>query len=289
MNVRIGIVTRNRAEILPKALASALIQDYVSKEIIVYDIASTDATPQVRGRFPAVLWRRSETRLEMIPPKNDLMRNTDAEFYFSLDDDAWFLAADQLTRGVNWMKENPAVAILAYDIVLPGTRIVKGSGELGKPVPANDFIACGALLRRSALERVGYYDESPDIYGGGEESDLSLKLIDAGYEIYRWPGLCIWHERAPGGRNAYEQHRSYVCNQLAYLVLRCPLPLLAVLMPWKIARHFLNSLNSHRLKSYCHGMFLFFKAMPALLRKREPVSRAAYRKYLSLNRSGAAA
>src|SRR5665647_481808 len=280
MKVRIGIITRNRADVLPKALESALGQNYPNKQIAVYDIASTDATPQIRNRFPQVEWRRSETRLDMISPKNDLMRNTDADFYFSLDDDAWFLAPDQLTIGVDWMKQNPKVAILAYDILLPD---MKSSPVMGEPKEANVFVACGALLRRSALEKVGYYDACPAIYGGGEETDLCLKLMDAGYIIQSWPGLHIWHERTQTGRDSFDQHRSSVCNQLAYLVLRCPALILTGYLPWKIFRHFLNSLPRGRLKSCTQGMVMFLKSTPVLIHARAPVSHQTYLKWLRLN------
>jgi GT2 family glycosyltransferase len=280
--VRIGIITRNRAKVLPKALESALGQNYPYKQITAYDIASTDSTPQIRNRFPQVEWRRSETRLDMISPKNDLMRNTDADFYFSLDDDAWFLAPDQLTKGVGWMQQNPKVAILAYDILLPG---MNGCPALGEPRETNAFIACGALLRRSALEQVGYYDVCPAIYGGGEETDLCLRLMEAGYMIQLWPGLHIWHERTQTGRDSHDQHRSAVCNQLAYVVLRCPASLLLGFLPWKMFHHFLNSLATDRLKSYAQGIVMFLKSMPALIRARAPVSRQTYLKYLRLNRS----
>lgn len=280
--VRIGIITRNRCAVLPKALESVLRLDYPNKEIVVHDIASADDTPSLRKNYPQVNWRRSETRLEMIAPKNDLMRNTDAEFYFSLDDDAWFLAPDTLTRGVDWMQQNPRVAILAYDIVLPGESTRSG---LGEPVETNVFIACGALLRRTALEQVGYYDACPAIYGGGEETDLCLRLMEAGHEIWLWPGLHIRHERTQTGRDLLDQYRSSVCNQLAYVVLRCPSSLLLGYLPWKIFRHLLYSLKTGRLKSYAQGMVMFLKSLRWLIRVRAPVSRQTYSKFSRLSRS----
>lgn len=282
MKVRIGIITRNRCSVLQKALESALRQDYPRKEIAVHDIASTDNTPALRKNYPEVIWKRSETRLEMIAPRNDLMRNTDAEFYFTLDDDAWFLAPDSLTRGIDWMRQNPKVAVLAYDVLLPGEPVRK---ELGEPSETNVFIACGALLQRSALERVGYYDACPAIYGGGEETDLCLRLMEAGYIIQIWPGLHIWHERTQTGRDSHDQHRSAVCNQMAYIVLRCPGSLLWVYLPWKILRHFINAITTGRLKSYTQGIVMFLKSISALIRARAPVSRQTYLRSLRLNRS----
>jgi len=281
MKVRIGIITRNRASVLPKAIDSALGQNYEPKEIVVYDIASSDETSAVCGRYPGVQWLRSEERLDMISPKNHLMRDGDADFYFSLDDDAWFLAPDQIAAGVEIMKRNPDVAILAYDIVLPGESIREKKTE---PVQRHVFVACGALLRRAALERVGYYHGCPAIYGGGEETDLCLKLLDAGYRTLLWPGQHIHHERTGIGRDFYDQHRSMVCNQLGYMVMRCPWPILICHFPWRTASQFLYSLKNGRLKAYFGGMQILARSAGKLFANRSPVSCSTYLKFFRLSR-----
>jgi GT2 family glycosyltransferase len=276
MKVRIGIITRNRAALLPKALDSVLAQDYPDKEIAVYDIASSDNTPELRQHYPNVHWLRSEERLDMVGPKNSLMSLTEAEFYFSLDDDAWFLSPDELSRGVELLQANPRIAVLAYDILLPGATTRKlASG----PAPYHVFVGCGALLRRSALEEVGYYRPLPAIYGGTEETDLCLRLFDRGYEVMTWPGLHIWHERSAVGRDRSDQHRSLVCNELCGLVMNSPLPLLLALIPWRVLSHLLAAVRAGELKSYWQGVGLFVKCSRRALAVRQPVSVRAYREY----------
>ena len=276
MKVRIGIITRNRASLLTRAIDSALNQDYPDKEIVVYDIASTDETPRLRQQYPQVTWIRSEERLEMIGPKNELMSKTDAEFYFSLDDDAWFTGPDQLSRSATAMEANPRLAILAYDILLPGMQAV----ELGTgPEPTHLFVACGALLRRSALEEVGYYRPLPAVYGGTEETDLCLRLFDAGYDVQLWRGLHIWHERAALGRDRRDQHRSLVCNEFAGLIMNCPMSVLPILLPWRMVTHFVAARRAGELKTYFEGLRMFTKCFRSAWRDRSPVSIPAYREY----------
>ena len=285
MKVRIGIITRNRASILPKAIDSALAQDHPDKEVVVYDIASTDGTPAIVSRYPEVQWLRSEKRLDMISPKNHLMSNSDADFYFSLDDDAWFLTSDQLSAGVEIMRQNPDVAILAYDIVLPGETFREQKQD---PVQTHVFVACGALLRRSALEEVGYYHGCPAMYGGGEETDLCLKLLDAGYRTLLWPGQHVYHERTSVGRDLFDQHRSMMCNQLGYLVMRCPLPLLLCHFPWRITSQFIFSLKMVHLKAYLSGMGILARSIGKLFASRSPVSCSTYVKHFRMSRQTAA-
>ena len=60
MKVLVGISTRNRAELLIKAIQSALDQDYSNIEVAVFDDASTDDTPQLKTLYPQVRWLRSD-------------------------------------------------------------------------------------------------------------------------------------------------------------------------------------------------------------------------------------
>ncbi|MGD9657287.1 MAG: glycosyltransferase family 2 protein, partial [Methylocystis sp.] len=54
--ILIGVVTRNRVNILPKALASALSQSVGRVEVAVIDDASTDDTARLQEAFPQVDW-----------------------------------------------------------------------------------------------------------------------------------------------------------------------------------------------------------------------------------------
>ena len=88
MKVLIGITTHNRADVLSKSIQSALDQNYSEKEVAVFDDASSDDTPLLRSRFPDVSWYRVEKNEGYLAARNKLMRETNADFYFSLDDDA---------------------------------------------------------------------------------------------------------------------------------------------------------------------------------------------------------
>jgi hypothetical protein len=210
------------------------------------------------------------------------MKETDAEFFFTLDDDAWFMAPDQLSRGVDWMNKNPHVGILAYDILLPGDKSV----PLAKtPEPNHLFVGCGALIRRSALERVGYFRVLPAVYGGAEETDLCLRMFDGGYDVQIWRGLHIWHERTPVGRERFDQHSSVVCNAFAGLLIYCPMPLLPVLFAWRLFSFFRASGRDGEMKSYFAGLKLFVGYSRQALRARAPVSLNAYRTFMSRSRA----
>ena len=89
--VLIGITSKNRYSILPKAINSAIKQVYPNKEIAVYDDNSTDATKTLTTEYANVKWYFSDAEKGYLFGRNMFLKTTDAVYYCSLDDDSWFL------------------------------------------------------------------------------------------------------------------------------------------------------------------------------------------------------
>jgi GT2 family glycosyltransferase len=281
MKVLIGITTQNRAAILPKAIQSALDQDYADKEVAVFDDASTDATPELRERFPQVRWYHVEEKQGYLPARNKLMKETDAELYFSLDDDAWFMQGDEITAGVKLLEERPEVAAVAYDILSPDRP---QPTERGEPFPTHMYIGCGHLLRLSAAREIGYYTPSPGFYGS-EEIDLCVQLLDRGHEIFYLPGVHVWHDKAVLARDRHAQLSSNVCNDLVFAYRRCPFPLVLWFIPGKAFGHLRNAYSKGTLRSCMKGFMMFLKSVQGVARTRKPVSRTAFREFFRRSHS----
>ena len=98
--VLVGIVTRNRSEILPDAIESALSQNCPRVEVAVLDDGSQDRTFELRHKYRGVQWYRWSSSRGYLEARNHLMRHTDAEFYLSLDDDARFVTGDEISVAV---------------------------------------------------------------------------------------------------------------------------------------------------------------------------------------------
>jgi GT2 family glycosyltransferase len=283
LKVLIGITTQNRAELLAKAIQSALDQDYADKEVAVFDDASTDGTPELRDRFPQVRWFRAEEKQGYLAARNKLMSETDAELYFSLDDDAWFLRGDELSLGVKILKDRPEVAALAFDILSPD----KASPEERRdPRAVHMYIGCGHLLRLSAAREAGFYTPSPGLYGG-EEKDLCVRLLDRGQEILFLPGVHVWHDKTMLARDLPSQHRSGVCNDFVFAYRRCPFPMVLWLIPGKMLSHLKFALRNGFVRPYAEGVLLFLKSFWKIAPTRDPVSRPAFREYQRRSRVNA--
>ena len=265
--VLVGISTFNRADILPKAIQSALAQSYPALKVGVVDDGSTDDTPAVAQRFPQVEWTRWNPNRGYVAARNHLMLGAEADYYVSLDDDAWFLRGDEIALAVDILDKDPAIAAVAYDILSPDRP---EAAQRGPQVPTAIFIGCGHVLRLDVVRRLKGYVSFPGYYGG-EEKDLCLRLLDAGYQVVRLPGVHVWHEKTQTARDLRAQHRSGVCNDLTIALRRTPLAALPLTMGWKLLRHFQFAVKARLLATYWEAVRTFLVFLPAIWRSRQPV------------------
>ncbi|MHB8216511.1 MAG: glycosyltransferase [Candidatus Sulfotelmatobacter sp.] len=274
--VLVGIVTRNRCGVLPKAIESAIRQQYPRFRVAVLDDGSEDETPHLRSRYPAIRWIRWEESKGYLEARNHLMRDEDADFYLSLDDDAWFISEDEISVAVQHMEMNPRLAAVAFDVLSPDHA---KPNPRAQPRPTHTFIGCGHILRLSAVRQCGFYVPGPGYYGS-EEKDLCIRLLDRNWEIDFLPGVHIWHDKTTVARDVSAQHGSGVCNDLAFAARRCPFPLILGIMPLKLINHLRFSTRNHLLKSCFQGLGLFFTQALNIWRSRDPVRASTFLEFI---------
>jgi GT2 family glycosyltransferase len=276
--VRLGIVTWNRAEILPKALTSALTQEYPNLQVVLVDNASTDATNELMTAFPKVQWIRWNENRGYMAARNHFMAMDGADYFVSLDDDAWFLEEDEIRIAVDYLERHPRVAAVAFDIVSPDRP---ESVQRTEPHQTATFIGCGHVLRLSAVREVGGYEATPGYYGG-EEKDLCLRLLDAGYQVVMLPGVHVWHDKTSVSRDQPAQHRSGICNDMVLTLRRTPALLLPLAVFGKLYRHW-KFAQGHGLTESClDGFKLFFRSIPQAWKSRHPVRVSTLRAFINL-------
>jgi glycosyltransferase involved in cell wall biosynthesis len=277
--VVVGIVTRDRASVLRKALQSAFAQDYPKLEVHVVNDGSQDETAELSTEYPTVKWTNWQKSRGYIPGRNYLMNEASADYYASLDDDSWFLAGDEIRLAVTLLENHPEVAAVGFDILSPDKTAVQ---ERSEPRDIAMFIGCGHVVRLAATRQHGGYVFSPGEYGG-EEKDLALRLIDAGYRIVSLPGVHVWHDKTLLAREQPAQHRSGVCNDLTMTLRRTPLLVLPIALLAKLHRHY-RFARAHRLeRSFREGVGLFLRSIPGLWKTRRAVRLATLRRYVKLS------
>jgi GT2 family glycosyltransferase len=275
----LGIVTRNRASLLTRSIRSACAQDCPDLQVWVINNGSNDGTADVANRFPTVIWTDWPSNRGYVAARNHFIAQSDAKYFVSLDDDAWFIRGDEVRTGIMFLDSHPDVAAVGFDIVSPD-RPQQNERTVAKPAPV--FIGCGHILRLAALHQVGSYVSAPGSYGG-EEKDLALRLMDAGYQVVTLPGVHVWHDKSEMARNIADQHRSGVCNDFAMTLRRTPLVLLPIALMSKLYQHF-RFARAHGLEvPFGNGLQLFIRSLREVWKTRKPVRIATLRAYLKLS------
>lgn len=203
------VPTRNRAALLRDCLQSLRIQDYPPEryEIVVVDDGSVDATAAVvaavgRSGPPATVYVPERGR-GLNPARNAGIAAARGDRVCFVDDDVeapptWLGA---LAAG---MDRHPEAGCFGGPIRLrlegrpprmcSWERLGETELDLGPDeIPVETVYGANMAVRRSALERVGRFDESLPLYG--DETEWNMRYRRAGGIIWYVPGAWLWHRR----------------------------------------------------------------------------------------------
>lgn len=266
--ILVGIVTYNRSMLLQKAIDSVLIQNYVNLEIVVLNNGSTDSTQNIFEKRCDIQFINWNEKKSIVDAKNFLMKEFDYDFFIGLDDDAWFLDKYAIQNAINFIHTKNEVAILALDILSPqnNTSLFKKK----EPFLSANYIGCGCVIRKSALEKVGYYSKMFGYYGV-EEEELSLKILNENYDIYAVPGIFVWHEMFQSGRNLKIQWKSQVCNNLSLILKQYPFVIMILVIPYKIFSIGVFSIKTKQFIPFFNGVIDFICNSRKIFKVRRPV------------------
>jgi GT2 family glycosyltransferase len=230
------------------------------------------------NEFPQIGWTRWDANRGYVAARNYLMQSATANYFVSLDDDAVFVKGDEVALAVENLEQNPSIGAIAFDILSPD-RSDPNARRSARAVAM--FIGCGHAIRLAAARAVGFYDPAPGLYGG-EEKDLCLRLIDAGYQILLLPGVHVRHDKTELERNPAAQHRSGVCNDLIMTLRRTPSWLLPLALLSKFYRHTAFAIRNRLTRPSFEGFGLFVRSIPRVWPSRRPVTTWALRRFMRL-------
>jgi N-acetylglucosaminyl-diphospho-decaprenol L-rhamnosyltransferase len=234
--VAVAIVAHGNRDLVLETLASLTGpgRPSVPHTIAVLDNASEDGTVEaIRERFPDVLLIDQPFRAGFGANHNRLLAACAAPYHLILNDDAR-VESHTVDRLIAHLEANPAVGVAApvvrypdgrhqpsaYRFPDPATslRSLLTLGQLGVeqrpqagPTPVDWASGCALLLRRSALDRCGTFDEGFFMFS--EEVDLQRRLREWGFHTEIVPAARVVHHvgAASGGehsRRAVEFWRS---------------------------------------------------------------------------------
>jgi GT2 family glycosyltransferase len=268
--VSVVIATHNRGPELLGTLARlrALPE---RPPIVVVDNGSTDGT--------AELVRAHHREVQVVGLRRNRggaartvgARLVDSPYVAFSDDDSWW-APGALRRAADLLDRHPRLAVLAARVLIgPEERLDPVCDEMAhSPLPAADdlpgpsvlgFIACGAVVRRTAFLNAGGFDVRLGV--GGEEELLSVDLATRGWGLAYVDEVVAHHHPSPS-RDPSGRRRVQVRNALWSSWLRRPLggaaPLTAHLAALALQQPGARS-----------GILLALLGLPWVLRERRPV------------------
>lgn len=248
----IVIVSFNTRDLLRECLASLDENSRgISKEVFVVDNVSRDGSADmVEREFPRATLIRSHVNLGFAAANNSAFRLATGRYIVLLNSDA-FLKEGALQRAAEHMEEDPRIGI-------GGARLIGRDGSWQPsarlfPSPLNEFLTLSGLsgrhassrffgrfdrtwanpeeaadvdwvpgafsvIRRDALETVGYFDESFFLYY--EEVDLCRRFKKAGYRIRYWPDVVVVHYGGESSKTLKELKLSASGSQLSLWRMR---------------------------------------------------------------------
>jgi GT2 family glycosyltransferase len=188
--VTVVMATRDRREQVLTTLGH--LQDAAGRcPVVLVDNASSDGTAvAVEARFPHVTVLRADANLGATA-RTVGVRAARTPYVAFADDDSWW-APGALQRAAEVFEAHPRLGLLAArmlvgpDEVLDGVCREMAASPLGTapdlPGPSLlGFVACGAVVRRTAYLSVGGF--SPVVFFLGEETVLAQDLMAAGWGV----------------------------------------------------------------------------------------------------------
>ena len=223
--ISVLIPVHNGADTLAETVASILEQTFTDFELLLFDDASTDASPKIINSFTDTRIRRfrSDINLGISAARNRLMELASGEYLAVMDHDD-LSAPQRFAKQVALLDNNPEIAMVGSWGQLfcarppfPGLfgKIKQAFINLGwvwcqpthpdiyDALRGNPVMHSSSMLRRAALVR-DHIVYNPD-YSPAEDYDLCRQLLAAGWQLANIPEVLFHYHYH--GRNYSLTHK----------------------------------------------------------------------------------
>jgi GT2 family glycosyltransferase len=196
-------------------------------------------------------------------------------FVISLDDDAWF---EDVSTGMAELERlfsgYPQAGCIMFNIATPSSDYsdIKTGTRLAL------HVTCGCAYRRNVLEEIQGF--SGFLHSQAEETDLSLRIYQAGYDIIFAQDIKVFHNFNPSFRSLswyYMVRFNTTRNDLLIVVMRYP--------TLAVPAHLIGKFLSHLIFAITYGVsvvpsfyhtglafFGFLRLLPKAIANRNPLT-----------------
>ena len=199
LTVAVVVLTTGNRDAQLRALAKSLDDQQAVERLL---IVNGGASVQLKGWSETVLPENIG-----VPAGRSLgATSCTADVVVYLDDDCALVSDDLLTRVVERFQQRPELGVLGFRVQSTGGGAPMRRWTPAKSLPESDGLSlsvtfpCGghAIRRRAFLEVGGYCDE---IFFKHEETYLSWRLLDAGWEVAYDDSCVVEHPSTSEGRH----------------------------------------------------------------------------------------
>ena len=285
----IVVLTYNRRQVLSELLEELSLIRRSDVEVVVVDNGSTDGTSDmVKENFPEFRLVALKENIGAVG-RNKGMNVARGKYVVTIDDDILGLNDAALDNVQILFDRTPVIGAICFKV----TDYYSGKVcNWCHPNKVEEWADChfestditeGAVsYRNKMIKKTGLYTE--ELFISHEGADLVARIFNEGYEIHYTPLICVSHKYATEARDKWRRYYYDTRNDF-WLAIRNYRVFFAI-------KHLLRRLPATFIYSARDGYARYWlKAVkdswfefPEMLRQRRPMSIAAHRKMLSLNR-----
>lgn len=288
MTISIMITTRNRSNDLHHCLKVLRGLNPQPLEFLITADGCTDDTVEMvrsemkNGEIKNIKLIVNEVGRGSVASRDHMMREAGGDLVLTLDDDSFPQQMDCLLTLPGLFEKNPALAVATFPQKSNEYPESLTRDGFGGPKLVRFFPCSGACLRVSAYRSLRGFE--PMFFHMYEETDYSIQCVENGWDILYTPAITIRHYWKGLARDELLNHHRHARNELWSTVMRCPFPLLLVMILWRLLAQarYAASRGIGWLIREPIWWFAAIKGLPQALRHRHPVSWSGYRRWLSL-------
>ena len=210
---------------------------------MVFDGCTDDSKQAVKEEFPEVVIVESPERQGSVPSRDTGFRLANGDIIVSLDDDSHPLQTDFVARVSELATSHPEAGIFAFrEVRTCWPKDYRPSATETVPQYIGSYANCAGAIRRKLYgEVVSYPRFLSHMY---EEPDSCLQAYGAGYAAWYEPSITVFHHASPVQRSEIGRHHLNARNELWSVILRCPLPHILWIGPFRIFRQFAYAMSN---------------------------------------------
>jgi glycosyltransferase involved in cell wall biosynthesis len=278
------ITSKDRKEELRAALPLVLAQTEPVEVLVIDDGSSDGSSDMVRRHFPQVRLERSESSLGLIAQRTRAATLAKAPILISMDDDARLVSPYTVAQTLADFDHERIGAVAIPFIDVRTTTMVRQVAPTreGRWI-VSSFIGTAHAIRRDVFLELGGY--RAELVQMGEEPELCLRLLDAGYVTRLGRADKLQHLESPK-RNVARLVSLSRRNDLLHAFWNVPMPYL----PVRLAKVTLHSLwfaaAWSQPRAVLRGLARGYREGLTVIASRRPVARSTYRLDHDLRKRG---